>query len=231
MGLEFTKWNTKHIFQELNNLTTSVRAEVLSSTYPALYVVFFSILEGNTKEKTWKDQHSKTLQITEVQKGFSVCFLRLFSGEPCQADWQNQEVWECEEHQSEGSGKVHISLGPGDYSVSWKICSLFLMCLGLAGWTQVWEVCESAWKTAERWSEPAGTLLHVGHDDSFSKVQSSNKGKPQYQSSEHVKHKLTLEWPCSEEYPGWFTKPDVQISEVLIHDKTQTEKCSGGAGH
>jgi len=65
MGLEFTKKETKHIFQEMNVLSSSVRGEVLNSTYPALIVVFFSILEGNTKEKTWRDQHSKTLQITE----------------------------------------------------------------------------------------------------------------------------------------------------------------------
>merc|ERR1719323_802453 len=64
-GSEFTKRNTKQIFQELNSLSSSVRGEMLSSTYPALYVVLFSILEGNTKEKTWLEQHSKTLQITE----------------------------------------------------------------------------------------------------------------------------------------------------------------------
>ena len=65
LGLEFTKQNTKQIFQEMGMLSTNVRKEVLNSTYPALYVVFFSILEGNTREKTWKDQHKKTLQITK----------------------------------------------------------------------------------------------------------------------------------------------------------------------
>ena len=48
----------------MNNLSCNVRREVLNSTYPALYVVFFSILEGNTRERTWKEQHLKTLQIT-----------------------------------------------------------------------------------------------------------------------------------------------------------------------
>ena len=48
----------------MNNLSCNVRREVLNSTYPALYVVFFSILEGNTREATWKEQHLKTLQIT-----------------------------------------------------------------------------------------------------------------------------------------------------------------------
>ena len=48
----------------MNDLSCNVRREVLNSTYPALYVVFFSILEGNTRENTWKDQHLKTLQIT-----------------------------------------------------------------------------------------------------------------------------------------------------------------------
>ena len=45
-------------------MSCNVRREVLNSTYPALYVVFFSILEGNTREATWKEQHLKTLQIT-----------------------------------------------------------------------------------------------------------------------------------------------------------------------
>ena len=66
LGLEFTKQNTKQIFQEMNLLSSNVRKEVLNTTYSALYVLFFSILEGNTKEKTWKDQHAKTLQITSA---------------------------------------------------------------------------------------------------------------------------------------------------------------------
>ena len=49
----------------MSMLSTNVRKEVLNSTYPAMYVVFFSILEGNTREKTWKEQHDKTLQITK----------------------------------------------------------------------------------------------------------------------------------------------------------------------
>lgn len=65
LGLEFTKQNTKSIFEEMGLLSTNVRKEVLNSTYPALYVVFYSVLEGNTREKTWKKQHEKTLQITK----------------------------------------------------------------------------------------------------------------------------------------------------------------------
>ena len=34
----------------MNDLQCNVRREVLNSTYPALYVVFFSILEGNTRQ-------------------------------------------------------------------------------------------------------------------------------------------------------------------------------------
>jgi hypothetical protein len=41
------------------------RMNVIKSTYPALYVVMWSILEGNTREKTWMDQHMKTLHITK----------------------------------------------------------------------------------------------------------------------------------------------------------------------
>ena len=55
----------KIIMKEMGVLSSSVRGEVLNSTYPALLVVFFSILEGNTKEATWLAQHAKTLQITK----------------------------------------------------------------------------------------------------------------------------------------------------------------------
>ena len=64
LGLEFSKSCTSQIFKEMASLTTEVRRTVLNSTYSALYVVFFSILEGNTSEKTWLDQHKKTLYIT-----------------------------------------------------------------------------------------------------------------------------------------------------------------------
>ena len=64
LGLEFTKLKTATVFEELGKLSTEVRRIVLNSTYPALYVVFYAILEGNTREKTWKRQHEKTLQIT-----------------------------------------------------------------------------------------------------------------------------------------------------------------------
>ena len=46
-------------------LSVDVRREILNSTYPALYVVMFAIMEGNTRETTWKEQHFKTLQITK----------------------------------------------------------------------------------------------------------------------------------------------------------------------
>ena len=46
-------------------LTTEVRREILNFTYPALYVLMFSIMEGNTKEATWVDQQMKTLHVTK----------------------------------------------------------------------------------------------------------------------------------------------------------------------
>ena len=46
-------------------LTTEVRREILNFTYPALYVLMFSIMEGNTKEATWVDQQMKTVHITK----------------------------------------------------------------------------------------------------------------------------------------------------------------------
>ena len=65
IGLEFTKQNCKDIYKEMGNLSSDLRREILNSTYPALYVVMWAILEGNTREKTWMDQHMKTLHITK----------------------------------------------------------------------------------------------------------------------------------------------------------------------
>jgi len=64
-GLEFTKKHCSNIFTEMRSLSGYVQRNVLNSTFPALYVVFFSILEGNAKEKTWLEQHRKTLHITD----------------------------------------------------------------------------------------------------------------------------------------------------------------------
>jgi hypothetical protein len=65
LGVEFTKSHTNTIFKEMKSLKTDVRRSVINFTYPTLYVVFFSILEGNTREKTWVHQHKKTLYITD----------------------------------------------------------------------------------------------------------------------------------------------------------------------
>ena len=46
-------------------LGVDVRREILNSTYPALYVVMYSIMEGNTRENTWVDQQMKTLHVTK----------------------------------------------------------------------------------------------------------------------------------------------------------------------
>ena len=65
IGLEFTKQSCKEIYEEMGMLSSDVRREVLNCTYPALYVVMYAILEGNTREKTWMNQHMKTLHITK----------------------------------------------------------------------------------------------------------------------------------------------------------------------
>jgi len=65
LGVEFTKSNTNSIFKEMKSLKSDVQRSVINFTYPTLYVVFFSILEGNTREKTWVNQHKKTLYITD----------------------------------------------------------------------------------------------------------------------------------------------------------------------
>lgn len=65
IGLEFTKQSCKEIYEEMGILTSDVRREVLNYTYPALYVVMWAILEGNTRETTWMEQHMKTLHVTK----------------------------------------------------------------------------------------------------------------------------------------------------------------------
>jgi len=65
MGLDFTKQNTTEVYEEMASLSVNTRKEMLNSTYPALYVVMFSILEGNTRESSWIDQHKKTIHITK----------------------------------------------------------------------------------------------------------------------------------------------------------------------
>jgi len=64
IGLEFTKMQCKDIYEEMGSVSSEVRREILNSTYPALYVVMWAILEGNTREATWLDQHNKTLHVT-----------------------------------------------------------------------------------------------------------------------------------------------------------------------
>jgi hypothetical protein len=65
LGIEFTKSNANNIFKDMKNLKNDVRRTVINFTYPSLYVVCFSILEGNTREKTWVEQQKKTLYTTD----------------------------------------------------------------------------------------------------------------------------------------------------------------------
>ena len=55
----------QEIYEEMGLLSVDVRREILNSTYPALYVVMYSIMEGNTRETTWVDQQMKTLHVTK----------------------------------------------------------------------------------------------------------------------------------------------------------------------
>merc|ERR550539_1869413 len=48
IGLDFTKRACVEIYEEMGLLSVDVRREILNSTYPALYVVMYSIMEGNT---------------------------------------------------------------------------------------------------------------------------------------------------------------------------------------
>ena len=56
---------SQEIYEEMGLLSVDVRREILNSTYPALYVVMYSIMEGNTRENTWVDQQMKTLHVTK----------------------------------------------------------------------------------------------------------------------------------------------------------------------
>ena len=49
-----------NIFTEMRSLSGYVQRNVLNSTFPALYVVFFSILEGNAKGLCHSDPDSFT---------------------------------------------------------------------------------------------------------------------------------------------------------------------------
>ena len=49
----------------MRGLGTDVRREILNTTYPALYIVMYSILEGNTRELNWVDQQMKTVHVTK----------------------------------------------------------------------------------------------------------------------------------------------------------------------
>ena len=49
--------------EEMSALTTNVLSEMLHCKFPAIYVLFVSILEGNTRERTWLDQHRKSVHV------------------------------------------------------------------------------------------------------------------------------------------------------------------------
>ena len=64
IGLEFTKNNSKIIYEDMNQLSTDVRKTILNTTYPALYVVMYSILEGNKNKPNWIAQQQNTIHCT-----------------------------------------------------------------------------------------------------------------------------------------------------------------------
>ena len=74
IGLESTKKICGNIFEEISFLTTGVQGEMLNSTYHALNVLTFCILEGNTHERTWVDQLLKCVHISkEYHQKFLAC--------------------------------------------------------------------------------------------------------------------------------------------------------------
>ena len=74
--------------QEMASLSVNTRKEMLNSTYPALYVVMFSILEGNTRYKNTNTQPNANIKS---------CFCLLCnlieqpSSQGVQLDWPAQE--------------------------------------------------------------------------------------------------------------------------------------------
>ena len=63
IGLEFSKKMHGMFHEEMSALTTNVLSEMLHCKFPAIYVLFVSILEGNTRERTWLDQHRKSVHV------------------------------------------------------------------------------------------------------------------------------------------------------------------------
>ena len=69
LGLQFTKTNVTQSFSEMKNLTIDVRNLVLSSTYPAIYLLGFSILEASRKQGSWLAQMTQTIHFTKDMRG------------------------------------------------------------------------------------------------------------------------------------------------------------------
>ena len=65
IGLEFSKQMCGTFYEEMSALTTDVLSEMLNCKFPAIYVLFFSILEGNTRERTWIDQIRKSVHVSK----------------------------------------------------------------------------------------------------------------------------------------------------------------------
>ena len=81
-GLEFTKQTSTEIFDEIGALNKVTRTDLIARTYPALYVVMWAILEGNTKEKTWMDQHMVRVTAKQVTINNGPVVLHDKSGRP-----------------------------------------------------------------------------------------------------------------------------------------------------
>ena len=65
LSLDFTKTNMTQFYEEMTNLTTDVRKKILSCTYPALYVLFCSIVEANRNQDSWLAQMTRSLHFTK----------------------------------------------------------------------------------------------------------------------------------------------------------------------
>jgi len=115
IGLEFTKNNSTFIYEDMQLLKTDVRGQALNTTYPALYVVMYSIMEGNTRETSWLKQQDKTLHVTkENHKSFKHLMPpELENVAPLSIEDQDRftSPWACEQADEDKFSRTVATLG------------------------------------------------------------------------------------------------------------------------
>ena len=89
--------------QEMASLSVNTRKEMLNSTYPALYVVMFSILEGNTRYKNTNTQPN----INNKEVCLFCNLTEKSSSQGVQLDWPAQEDDPYHKGESSFCSRIH----------------------------------------------------------------------------------------------------------------------------